>query len=73
MIEGKSKIIEEARSSEKNNKHLEKEIREELKRIYKVKGVQSIEHLPRKRSEKSMILPPIRLWFSWFWIVDNYS
>jgi hypothetical protein len=40
---------------------LEKEIREELKRIYKVRGAQSNEHLPRKRSERSMLLPPIKL------------
>lgn len=61
MIEGKSKIIEEARSHDKNGKALEKEIRDELKRIYKIKGVQSNDNLARKKSEKSMILPPIRL------------
>ena len=60
MIEGKSKMIEEARSYEKNDRHLEKEIKEELKRIYKVKGVKSDDRLPR-REQRGNILPPIRL------------
>ena len=41
MIEGRSKIIEQARNDEHKGRNLEREIREELKRIYKVKGVKS--------------------------------
>jgi hypothetical protein len=37
---------------------LEKEIREELNRIYKVKGPK---HERNKRSDKSILLPPIKL------------
>lgn len=55
MIEGRSKIIEDARNDNRGVS-LEREIRDELKRIYKVKGEQR-----NKRSEKSIILPPIKL------------
>ena len=61
MVQGKSKIIEEARSQEKNNKYLENEIKEELKRIYKIRGIKSDERLPRKISDHSTVLPPIKL------------
>lgn len=62
MIQGKSKIIQDARSQDnKNSKNLEREIREQLKRIYKVRGAQSNGHLNRKKSERSILLPPIRL------------
>lgn len=63
MIEGRSKIIEEGRSVEKHGRNLEKQIREELKRIYKVKGVRSEEPKDQKnkRSDRSIVLPPIKL------------
>lgn len=60
MIEGRSKIIEEARIHDRQGKNLEKEIREELKRIYKVKGLKS-EDQKHKRSDRSIVLPPIKL------------
>ena len=59
MIEGRSKIIEDARSYSKPSRQLETEIRAELSKIYKVKG-QSLDKR-NKRQEKSIVLPPIRL------------
>lgn len=59
MIEGRSKIIEEARINDSKGRNLEREIREELKRIYKVKG--KGEEQKNKRSERSIVLPPIKL------------
>ena len=60
MIEGRSKMIEDVRSSDSKGRNLEREIREELKRIYKVKG--TIESKSRnKRSERSIMLPPIKM------------
>lgn len=63
MVEGRSKVIEDARSNEKINKNLDKEIRDELKRIYKVRqaGQSYDPRNAKKRSERSIILPPIRL------------
>lgn len=58
MIQGKSKIIEDARNHEKNSKSLESEIKEELKRIYKVKDPKTDNKVVRKMDR---ILPPIRL------------
>ena len=39
MVEGRSKIIGDVRSQEKPQKSLDKEIRDELKKIYKVRQV----------------------------------
>ena len=48
MIEGRSKIIEDARSQEKGTRNIDKEIKEELKRIYKVRQV-GHSYDPRKK------------------------
>ena len=63
MIEGKSKIIEDARSQEKGSKNIDKEIRDELKRIYKVRqvGHSYDPRIGKKKSAHSILLPPIRL------------
>lgn len=64
MIEGRSKVIEDVRSHDKVNRYMDKELREELKRIYKVRHAgQSYDSKSQKNNkmERSIILPPIRL------------
>jgi hypothetical protein len=63
VIEGRSKIIEDVRNQEKVNRHIDREIREELKRIYKIRQVgQSYDQRKaKKRSVRSIVLPPIRI------------
>ena len=62
MIEGRSKVIADVKSQEKPARNLDREIKEELKRIYKVRNVgKSYDHRQIKRSDRSVILPPIKL------------
>ena len=62
IIEGRSKIIGDIKSQEKAPKNLDREIKEELKRIYKVRNVgRSHDQRQLKRSDRSVVLPPIKL------------
>lgn len=64
MIEGRSKMLEQARIQDKQlSRNLEKQIKDELKKIYKVRQVgQSYDpRNAKKKSERSIILPPIKL------------
>lgn len=62
MVEGRSKMIGDVKSQEKPVRNLDREIKEELKRIYKVRNVgKSYDNRQIKRSDRSVILPPIKL------------